>query len=221
MLKISPSILSADFAQLEGQIRQIEQGGAEYVHLDVMDGHFVPNISFGPMVAATVNRLTDLTCDAHLMITDPEKYIEAFAQSGVDICTVHIEVLDDPRATLKRIRELGMTPALTLNPDSDVKLVLPHLDLVGQVLVMSVFPGFSGQSFLPDTLNTVRRLRTEAPELDIEIDGGINTDTVGEAVEAGANVLVAASAIFKSSDIAQAVRDLRMAAQNALKREDQ
>ncbi|MDZ7815762.1 MAG: ribulose-phosphate 3-epimerase [Planctomycetota bacterium] len=221
MLKISPSILSADFADLEGQIRLIEQGGADYVHLDVMDGHFVPNISFGPMVAATVNRITDLTCDAHLMITDPDKYIEAFAKSGVDICTVHIEVLDDPRSTLARIRELGMAPALTLNPDTDVELILPHLNLVEQVLVMSVFPGFSGQSFIPDTLDTVRRLRSEAPELDIEIDGGMNSDTVPQAVEAGANVLVAASAIFKSTDIVRAIRDLRAVAQKALKREEQ
>ncbi|GAB4166451.1 MAG: ribulose-phosphate 3-epimerase [Planctomycetota bacterium] len=184
-----------------------------------MDGHFVPNISFGPVIVAACSRLSKLVMDAHLMITDPDKYLEPFAEAGADILTVHVEVLGEPRSTLRRIRELGMKPGITLNPDTPVERVLPFLDLVDQVLVMSVFPGFSGQKFITEVLPKVESLarHTEGTDVDIEIDGGINVDNIGSVASAGANVIVAATAVFKQPDIPEACRRLRAAAENARK----
>ena len=218
-LKIAPSLLSADFNDLANQIRLVEKGGADYLHLDVMDGHFVPNISFGPVVVAAAKRVTKLPCDVHLMITNPDSYLDAFAKAGADICTVHIETLDAPESTFSRIRELGMKPGLSLNPDTKIQRVLPYLDSVDQILIMSVFPGFSGQAFISAVLEKVRVIARESAgsRLEIEIDGGINNATAPLAVAAGASILVAATAIFRAKDIPSACRELREAAQREAK----
>ncbi len=219
-LKIAPSILSADLSDIRGQVALVEEGGADYVHLDVMDGHFVPNITFGPVVVKAVKSVTRLVCDVHLMITDPDYYLEAFAAAGADICTVHAEALNDPGATLDRIKALGMKAGLTINPDTPVSAVLPYLDRVDQVLIMSVFPGFSGQKFIPEVLKKVEAVASAAGDrTDVEIDGGINARTAGAAVRAGANVLVAATAIFGSDDIPGACRTLRQTALDARREE--
>ncbi len=218
MIKIAPSILSCDFTDLRGQIRLVEEGGADYLHIDVMDGHFVPNITFGPVMVKAVKRISNLPCDVHLMIADPDFYLEPFANAGTDICTVHIEVLNEPLATFERIRALGMKVGLTLNPNTPVEDVLPYVEQVDQILVMSVNPGFSGQKFMPIALEKTQIIASaSAKELDIEIDGGISLDTISAASAAGANVFVAATAIFKSQNIPQACKELRAAAQAAAK----
>ncbi|MFA4985230.1 MAG: ribulose-phosphate 3-epimerase [Candidatus Brocadiia bacterium] len=216
-IRIAPSILSGDFANLAGQVLLVEQGGADYIHVDVMDGHFVPNITMGPVVVEALRRSTRLPLDVHLMIAAPDFYAPAFAKAGADICTIHIEVLKNPADSLRAIRDLGMKPGITLNPDTPVESILPYLELVDQVLIMSVFPGFSGQSFIPEVLAKATRVRNESRglTLDVEIDGGINLKTVGDAVRAGANVLVAATAVFKQPDVSRACRELRASAEAA------
>jgi len=214
MIKLAPSILSADFARLGEQIGEAVRAGADYIHVDVMDGHFVPNITIGAPVVASVRRVTTLPLDVHLMIEHPERYISQFAEAGADIITVHVEASPHLHATIRLIKELGARAGVSLNPPTPLGVVeefLPHVDLV---LVMSVNPGFGGQYFIPDTLPrivSVRRILNDRKlHAELEVDGGINTDNAPDIVEAGANVLVAGSSIFKAQEgISGAMRRLR------------
>ena len=215
MIKIAPSFLAADFAVLEREIRAVEAAGAEYIHLDVMDGHFVPNITFGAMVVEAIRKRTALTLDVHLMITDPGRYLRDFANSGADICTVHVEVNADLPALLREIRAMGMRAGATVKPATPVEALFPLLASLDLALVMSVEPGFGGQAFMPESLEKVRRLRAEIVRqgvlTEIEIDGGIGLENAGQAIAAGADVLVAGSAAFRDGKVVENVAALRRA----------
>ena len=216
MVKIAASILAADFARLGQQVAEAEAAGADWIHVDVMDGQFVPNITVGPPVVAALRRITRLPLDAHLMIERPERYLVAFAEAGVDRLTVHVETCPHLHRTVQRIRALGMLPGVTLNPATPLvalEEILPHVDLV---LVMSVNPGFGGQEFIPGSLDKIRRLRQMLDRLgsqaELEVDGGIDAHTAPAVVAAGATVLVAGTAIFQTEGgIAAAVQRLREA----------
>lgn len=201
---ISPSILSADFTQLGDQLKQAEDAGADWFHIDVMDGLFVPNISMGPFIVETCRRATNLPLDVHLMIEKPERYIGDFASAGADYLTVHIETCPNMKQTQAQIHKLGCQAGITLNPATDPDQIQPYLDTADLVLVMSVQPGFSGQSFMPEVLPKIKRIRKMLdevhPEVMIEVDGGINADTILDTYQRGARVFVAASAIFKHPD---------------------
>ena len=205
---ISPSILSADFTQLGDQLKQAEDAGADWFHIDVMDGLFVPNISMGPFIVETCRRATELPLDVHLMIEKPERYLGDFASAGADYLTVHIETCPEMGQTQAQIHELGCKAGITLNPATSVEWIQPFLNSADLVLVMSVQPGFSGQSFLPEALPKISRIRQMLdevhPEVMIEVDGGINAKTILDTYQQGARVFVAASAIFKNPDGIQA-----------------
>jgi len=205
-IKISPSILSADFGKLNEDIQTIEEY-VDYIHVDVMDGHFVPNISFGIPVMKCIN--TSKPLDVHLMISEPEKYIEDFAKAGASIITVHAEVCNNLSEIISKIKKLGVRAAVSINPDTEVSAIEDVLDEVDMVLVMSVHPGFGGQSFIESVLPKIKKIREMKANLDIEIDGGINAETVKLAKEAGANIIVAGSYIFKSIDRKEAIASLR------------
>jgi ribulose-phosphate 3-epimerase len=210
---IAPSLLSADFSRLREEVEAAERGGADLFHLDVMDGHFVPNLTFGPMLVRAVRKLTSLTLDTHLMIENPDKYIGEFADAGSDVITIHVEASSDPRRDLEAIERKGKKKGVTLNPDTPIERVADFLGEIDLLLVMSVFPGFAGQSFIPEVLAKIeeaRRIR-EKKGLDflIEIDGGIAPSTSAIAKRAGAEILVAGSAVFKSPDYAEAIRAIR------------
>ena len=210
MVKIAPSLLSADFGHLESEIRSVTDGGADLLHLDVMDGHFVPSLTFGPFIVEAIRRLTELPLDCHLMIEDPLTYGPQFASAGADIVTFHIEVAPDPLPVFDAIEEHGAKAGLVVNPDTDVRLLAPFLDRCEMVLIMSVFPGFAGQSFIPEVLDKVRLLRGEFEfKRDIQIDGGVSPKTAAACVEAGANVLVAGSAVYGQKDRGAAIRAIR------------
>jgi ribulose-phosphate 3-epimerase len=211
---IAPSILSADFGRLAEEVKAIEAAGADYVHVDVMDGRFVPNITIGPLAAAAVKRATRLPLDVHLMIVEPEKYISEFAKAGAATITVHQETCPHLHRTLQQIRAAGARPSVVLNPSTPLSAIEEVLGDVDQILLMGVNPGFGGQTFIPQTVDKVRRLRTlldarGLQRVDIEVDGGINPETAKQVVAAGANVLVAGNAIFTTSDYAAAIKALR------------
>lgn len=201
--KLSPSILSADFNKLGEDIRQTEENGAEYLHFDVMDGVFVPSISFGMPVLASIKPLVKQVMDTHLMITEPIRYVEAFAKAGADILTIHYEACEDVRATLEKIRECGMKTGLSISPDTPVEVLREFLGEVDMFLIMTVHPGFGGQKLIPETLDKVRELRgmlnERGLETDIQVDGGIYASNIKDALDAGANVIVAGSAVFKGN----------------------
>ncbi|NWF95570.1 MAG: ribulose-phosphate 3-epimerase [Candidatus Thorarchaeota archaeon] len=213
---IAPSILSANFARLEDDIKAAERGGADYFHIDVMDGHFVPNISFGPIVARTMRRITKTPLDAHLMITNPDKYIPEFVDAGVELIYPHVEATYDVYRTVQLITDFGAKAGITLNPGSPAEWVEPLLDRIDYVLVMSVCPGFGGQKFQPDSIRKIRRLRelldSSKPSVQIAVDGGVSKDNIRSLREAGANFFVAGSSVFGTGDISKAVRELRAAA---------
>ena len=201
MFILSPSILAADFANLERDLKLIAEGGAQYVHVDVMDGHFVPNITFGPDMVKSIRKATDKVLDVHLMIEYPEKYVQAFIDSGADIINVHYESKMDFDNISKTVRDAGKKLAMTINPDTPSDVLLPYLDKLDMVLVMSVYPGFGGQKFIESSLDKIAFIRKNAPDIDIEIDGGINLENVQLALDAGANVIVAGSAVYGSDDV--------------------
>ena len=200
---LAPSILSADFKILGEQLKLTEEAGAEYIHFDVMDGMFVPSISFGMPVLASIKGATTQTLDVHLMVTEPIRYVEEFVKAGADIVTVHYEACEDVRATLEKIRECGMKTGLSISPDTPVEVLREFLGEVDMFLIMTVHPGFGGQKLIPETLDKVRELRgmlnERGLETDIQVDGGIYASNIKDALDAGANVIVAGSAVFKGN----------------------
>ncbi len=213
---IAPSLLAADFSQLGREVRQLESAGARILHLDVMDGHFVPNISFGVPIVEAVRRTTDLLLDVHLMISDPARYVEAFREAGADAITIHIEAAPDPIEILDRIRSLGAYAGLSLSPPTPVDSVAPFLNYCDLVLVMSVMPGFGGQTFQPEVLPKIRYLRQRLGEDRlVSVDGGVNGTTVAPCAQAGANLLVVGTGLLGHSDYRRRFAELLEAARSS------
>ncbi len=205
---IAPSILSADFSRLAEEIKAIEAGGADWVHIDVMDGVFVPNITIGPVVVRSIRPVTNLFLDAHLMIDDPGRYIDQFADAGSDMITFHIEACETPENTIKKIRAKGKKAGVSIKPGTGVSALDHVLDKVDMVLVMTVEPGFAGQSFMEDTMDKIKEIRGRF-DGQIQVDGGITGETAPKAISAGADVLVAGTAVFGQEDYGKAIRELR------------
>lgn len=200
---LAPSILSADFCELGRQLEEIGNAGAQYVHIDVMDGVFVPSISFGMPIVSCIRPRTKLFLDVHMMVTKPERYVEEFVKCGADSVTIHIEACDCVEDTLKKIKSLGVKAGIALNPETPVKEILPYLELVDMVLVMTVHPGFGGQAYIPECTDKIKEVRAAIEEknlnVNLEIDGGVNLDNLRMNLDAGANVIVAGSAVFKGN----------------------
>jgi ribulose-phosphate 3-epimerase len=219
LVELLPSILSADFAHLADEVQAAEAGGGTVIHFDVMDGHFVPNLTIGTPVLESLRKVTKLPIDCHMMIDNPNDFIESFADAGADWMSVHYEACRHLHRTLEHIAQHGMKPAVVINPATPVDVLIPVLGMVHHVLVMSVNPGFGGQSFIPYSLNKIRRLKELRQELGlryrIEVDGGVAHDTIGQVVEAGAELLVAGSAVFGGGRPEQDARELLQAAQLA------
>ncbi|HHL33085.1 MAG TPA: ribulose-phosphate 3-epimerase [Desulfobulbaceae bacterium] len=212
-MMIAPSILSADFSRLGREIEAVQQAGAEVIHVDVMDGHFVPNITIGPLVVRAVRQVTDLPVDVHLMITEPDRYLQDFAEAGADWITVHVEACTHLHRTIHHILDLGKKAGAVLNPATSLSTLDYILEDVDLVMLMSVNPGFGGQSFIPSTLEKIRKLRAMLdqvnPDAGIEIDGGVSPKTIGGVAEAGANIFVAGSAVYGREDYAAAIAELK------------
>jgi ribulose-phosphate 3-epimerase len=215
-IQIAPSVLSADFRNLEKQINLVEKGGGDLIHLDIMDGHFVPNITFGPMVVKAINSVTNIKLDTHLMIEKPERYIKDFIEAGSDIITVHVETCSHLHRTVQIIKSYGAKAGVTLNPSTPISSISQILKFVDLVLVMTVNPGFGGQQFIPEMLEkieTLSRMRDNInPKILIEVDGGVNEGNVKSLVKAGADILVAGNSIFGQRNIPKAINNLRHAA---------
>ena len=203
-IQISPSILSADFSQLGSEIKRLEEGGADMIHVDVMDGHFVPNLTIGPPVIKALRKHCLLKFDVHLMISPVHKYIDAYADAGADIITIHPEATDNLENSIKKIKEKNKKVGVSLNPETKIDLIIDLLDQIDLVLIMSVNPGFGGQKFMPEVLDKIKELKKireqKKLDFDIEIDGGINFDNCKSAIDAGANILVSGTTVFKSND---------------------
>jgi len=216
-IRIAPSLLSADFARLADEVRSVEDAGADWLHLDVMDGHFVPNLTFGPFVVAAIKKCASRPLDVHLMITDPWRYADAFLDAGSDVLTFHIEVEKngDVGALLDRIRKRGKRAGLSVQPDTPVESLVPFFDRLDLVLVMSVFAGFGGQKFMADVLPKVAQLRLLGYQGEVSMDGGISATTIGPSARAGTNVFVAGTAVFGAADRRTRIADLREQATRA------
>ena len=203
-IQISPSILSADFSQLGNEIKRLEEGGADMIHVDVMDGHFVPNLTIGPPVIKALRKQCSIKFDVHLMISPVHKYIEAYSDAGADIITIHPEATDNLEESILKIKSLNKKVGVSLNPETKIDLIIDYLEKIDLVLIMSVNPGFGGQKFMPEVLDKVKQLKKIQYEqkinFDIEIDGGINFDNCQAAIEAGANILVSGTTVFKSNN---------------------
>lgn len=213
--KIAPSILATDYANFASELKRIEETDAEYVHIDIMDGQFVPNISFGADVVASMRKHSKLVFDCHLMVVDPERYVEAYAQAGADIMTIHTESTKHIHGALQKIKAAGMKAGVVINPGTPVSALKPVLNLVDQVLIMTVNPGFGGQAFIPECLEKVEEVASLRETLglifDIEVDGGVDNKTIAACQKAGANIFVAGSYLFKASDLVSQVQTLRTA----------
>jgi len=216
MIKLAPSILSAELLKLEEQIKVVEENGADYIHVDIMDGHFVPNITFGPIIVKTLKKITDLPMDVHLMISEPDKYIKEFADAGADIITVHQETCTHLHRTIQLIKNNGAKAGISLNPATEVSTITTITSDLDLVLLMTVNPGFGGQKFIDSVLDKIKELKNlkdkNKYKFEIEVDGGVNPETAKLVAEAGAEVLVAGSAIFKQPDIGKACHDIKDAA---------
>jgi ribulose-phosphate 3-epimerase len=213
MVKIAPSILSADFSKLGEEIKDVERGGADYIHVDVMDGHFVPNITIGPLIVEAIRPITKLSLDVHLMIDNPDQYIEAFANAGADYLTVHVEACKHLHRTIHYIKSFGVKAGVVLNPATPVQTIEHVIEDIDMVLLMTVNPGFGGQKFIEQVLPKIRQVKElvdkKGLSVEIEVDGGVNEETARKCVEAGANVLVAGSAIYNERDRRKAIEKIR------------
>jgi ribulose-phosphate 3-epimerase len=213
MGKIAPSILAADFSRLGDEIRKVESAGADYIHIDVMDGHFVPNITMGPIVVKAAAKVTKLPLDVHLMISDPDSFVEDFSRAGAGIITVHAEAVNHLHRSIQLIRKAGVKPAVSLNPATPLHTIEYVLDDLDMVLIMSVNPGFGGQQFIPEVVPKIERLKEmiqkRGLDVEIEVDGGISPETIGIVSSAGADVFVAGSAIFNSENYAETIKVMR------------